>query len=106
MAKKERKLLEGKTNLTHPVHSPFFPEEKQEWWWVYLCDRKTHQLLAAPNHVTTLISEEDIELKFPAPPKTGHNQVQVCLRSDSYLDQDQCQDFKFEFCPLLLFRIN
>jgi len=20
----------------------------------------------------------------------------VCLRSDSYLDQDQCQDFKFE----------
>ncbi|CAG0898243.1 unnamed protein product, partial [Cyprideis torosa] len=72
MVKKEKmKILEGRSKVSHPVHAPYFPEEKQEYWWVYICDRKTHLLVTPPFHVTNLIEEEEVQLKFTAPPKPG-----------------------------------
>ncbi|KRY21595.1 Translocation protein SEC63 -like protein [Trichinella patagoniensis] len=102
--KKERAILETKSNVTHPVHCPYFCDEKYEWWWIFVCDRKRRLLVAPPIHVTTLVNEEEIEIKFPAPIKPGQYVYQVCLRSDSYVDFCQFKDVKFkvhEACEIL-----
>ena len=53
--------------------------------WVYICDRKTHSLITPPYHLTNLVNNEEVELKFTAPGKPGHYNFTVCVRSDSYL---------------------
>ena len=68
---RREKALEGKSKISHSVHCPFFPDDKQEFWWCYIADRKNHQLITPPNHVTSLIDREEVELKFTAPQKPG-----------------------------------
>ncbi|XP_078398635.1 translocation protein SEC63 homolog [Cetorhinus maximus] len=94
--RRERALLETKSKITHPVHTLYFPEEKQEWWWLYIADRKEHALISMPYHVCTLQEEEEIELKFSAPYKPGNYQYSVILRSDSYMGLDLIRPLKFE----------
>ncbi|XP_033159089.1 translocation protein SEC63 homolog [Drosophila mauritiana] len=92
----KRERLEGKSRLSHTVHCPYFPEEKQEYWWTYICDRKSRTLLTAPYHVTNLVEKEEIQLKFTAPRWPGVYTFTVCLRSDSYLGMDQQQELKLD----------
>ncbi|ERE82397.1 putative translocation protein SEC63 like protein [Cricetulus griseus] len=94
--RKERALLETKSKITHPVYSLYFPEEKQEWWWLYIADRKEQTLISMPYHVCTLKDTEEVELKFPAPGKPGNYQYTVFLRSDSYMGLDQIKPLKLE----------
>uniref|UniRef100_A0A8C7ZC10 Translocation protein SEC63 homolog n=1 Tax=Oryzias sinensis TaxID=183150 RepID=A0A8C7ZC10_9TELE len=94
--RRERALLETKSKVTHPVYSLYFPEEKQEWWWLYIADRRDQTLVSMPYHVCTLKDTEEVELKFPAPSKTGNFQYSVILRSDSYLGLDQIKPLKLE----------
>lgn len=58
--RRERALLETKSKVTHPVYSLFFPEEKQEWWWLYIADRKDQALVSMPCHVCTLKDTEEV----------------------------------------------
>uniref|UniRef100_A0A8C1L3I7 SEC63 homolog, protein translocation regulator n=1 Tax=Cyprinus carpio TaxID=7962 RepID=A0A8C1L3I7_CYPCA len=58
--RRERALLETKSKVTHPVYSLYFPEEKQEWWWLYIADRKEQTLVSMPNHVCTLKDTEEV----------------------------------------------
>uniref|UniRef100_A0AAR2JJC9 Translocation protein SEC63 homolog n=1 Tax=Pygocentrus nattereri TaxID=42514 RepID=A0AAR2JJC9_PYGNA len=94
--RRERALLETKSKVTHPVYSLYFPEEKQEWWWLYIADRKDQTLVSMPYHVCTLKDTEEVELKFPAPSKTGNYQYSVILRSDSYMGLDKVKPLKLE----------
>ncbi|XP_033846657.1 translocation protein SEC63 homolog isoform X1 [Periophthalmus magnuspinnatus] len=94
--RRERALLETKSKVTHPVYSLYFPEEKQEWWWLYIADRKDQTLVSMPFHVCTLKDTEEVELKFPAPSKTGNYQYSVILRSDSYMGLDLIKPLKLE----------
>uniref|UniRef100_A0A8C5RST3 Translocation protein SEC63 homolog n=1 Tax=Laticauda laticaudata TaxID=8630 RepID=A0A8C5RST3_LATLA len=94
--RKERALLETKSKITHPVYTLYFPEEKQEWWWLYIADRKEQTLISMPYHVCTLKDQEEVELKFPAPGKPGNYQYTVYLRSDSYMGLDQIKPLKLE----------
>lgn len=94
--RKDRALLETKSKITHPVYSLYFPEEKQEWWWIYIADRKDQTLISMPYHVCTLRDQEEVELKFPAPSKPGNYQYTVFLRSDSYMGLDQIKPLKLE----------
>lgn len=57
------KSLEGKSKTSHSVHCPYFPYDKQEYWWTYICDRKSKTLLTAPYFVTGLVEKEIIHLK-------------------------------------------
>lgn len=93
ISKRER-VLEGRSNLSHEVHCPLFPDVKQEYWWVYICDRKSQTLLTIPVHVTSLSHFEEVQLRFTAPRWPGLYTFTVCLRSDSYLGFDQAQDIK------------
>lgn len=77
----KREKLEGKSKISHSVHCPYFPEDKQEYWWTYICDRKSRTLLTAPYHVTNLVGREEIQLKFTAPRWPGVYTFAVCLRS-------------------------
>nr|XP_006123304.2 translocation protein SEC63 homolog [Pelodiscus sinensis] len=94
--RKERALLETKSKITHPVYSLYFPEEKQEWWWLYIADRKDQTLISMPYHVCTLKDREEVELKFPAPSKPGNYQYTLYLRSDSFMGLDQVKPLKLE----------
>ncbi|KAF7989141.1 hypothetical protein HCN44_007451 [Aphidius gifuensis] len=94
IAKREKVL--GRSNVSHKVHCPLFPDVKQEYWWVYICDRKSHTLLTSPVHVTSLIDIEEVQLRFTAPTWPGVYTFSVCLRSDSYLGFYQTQDIKLD----------
>ncbi|XP_050458464.1 translocation protein SEC63 homolog [Cataglyphis hispanica] len=95
ISKRER-VLEGRSNLSHEVHCPLFPDVKQEYWWVYICDRKSQTLLTTPIHITSLAQFEEVQLRFTAPRWPGLYTFTVCLRSDSYLGFDQAQDIKLD----------
>lgn len=92
----KRERLEGRSKTSHPVHCPYYPEDKQEYWWTYICDRKSHTLLTAPSHVTALAHRQDVTLRFTAPRWPGIYTLTCCLRSDSYLGMDQQQDIKLD----------
>jgi len=93
---KREKALEGKSKVSHSVHCPYFTDDKQEFWWVYISERKNHALITPPIHVTGLVEREEVELKFTAPPKPGHYSFIVNVRSDSYLGVDVTQDIKLD----------
>lgn len=96
VAMRRQRLLEGKSQFSHSVYCPFFPEDKQEYWWAYITDRKQQMLLTAPYHITNLVEHEEIQLKFTAPFKPGFYTFAVCLRSDSYFGFDQMKDIKMD----------
>merc|ERR1719499_391325 len=93
---KREKALEGKSKVSHSVHSPYFTDDKQEFWWCYIADRKSHALITPPIHVTGLVEREEVELKFTAPAKPGHYSFTVAVKSDSYLGVDVTQDIKLD----------
>ena len=64
--------------------------------WVYISDRKSHSLITPPYHLTSLVNEEEVELKFTAPSKEGIYNFTVCVRSDSYLGTDLMEDIKLD----------
>ncbi|KAJ8913550.1 hypothetical protein NQ315_017101 [Exocentrus adspersus] len=90
------KSLEGKSKSSHAVHCPLFPYDKQEYWWTYICDRKSRTLLTAPYNITSLVEKETVHLKFTAPNWPGVYTFTVCLRSDSYIGFDQQKDIKLD----------
>ena len=87
---RREKALEGKSKVSHSVHCPYFPDDKQEFWWCYIADRKNHALITPPNHVTSLIDREEVELKFTAPQKPGTH----------LLYHNQKNDFKNKITPV------
>merc|ERR1719209_2112659 len=93
---KREKALSGKSRVSHSVHSPYFTDDKQEFWWVYISDRKSPSLITPPYHLTSLVMEEEVELKFTAPSKEGIYNFTVCVRSDSYLGTDLMEDIKLD----------
>lgn len=96
VALRRQKILEGKSQISHSVHCPFYPQDKQEYWWAYISDRKQQILLTAPYHITNLVDFEEIQLKFTAPFKPGFYTFSVCLRSDSYFGFDLMKDIKMD----------
>ena len=93
---RKEKVLEGKSRVSHSVHCPYFTDDKQEYWWVYIADRKNHALITPPQHCTSLVKREEIELKFTAPGKPGHYSFTVNVRSDSYLGVEYSEDIKLD----------
>lgn len=89
-------MLETKSKETHVVHSPHFPCEKYEWWWLYVADKKSRLLITAPVQVCSLRTEEQVEMKFSAPKKPGIYTYTVILRSDSFVDLDKTHNIKLD----------
>lgn len=96
---KPKNVTEGETRELHPVHCPFFPEDKKEFWWVYVVDRKKFVLITAPILVTTLYDTEELELKFSAPRQPGSYNYTLVVRSDSYIDAIIEKNSKVDIMP-------
>lgn len=79
---------------SHTVHCPHFPNDKQEYWWLYVADRKKHDLITVPVRITNLVDKLDIDVQFAAPQKPGSYIYTMCLKSDSYVDMDLYQTLK------------
>ena len=63
---------------------------------MYICDKKTHSLVTPPYHLTNLVDQEEVELKFTAPGKPGHYGFTVMIKSDSYIGVDLMDDIKLD----------
>ncbi|KAF3831812.1 hypothetical protein GH733_000624 [Mirounga leonina] len=93
--RKERALLETKSKITHPVYSLYFPEEKQEWWWLYIADRKEQTLISMPYHVCTLKDTEELEVHEAKPVPENHPQWDTAIEGDE--DQEDSEGFEDSF---------
>ncbi|XP_077496031.1 translocation protein Sec63 [Amblyomma americanum] len=96
---KKDKNLEKKSRRSHSVHCPLFPDDKQEFWWVYLVDKKQRSLSTVPFLVTNLVDTEEVVLKFTAPSRTGIYHYTLHVRSDSYRDLDVMQNLRLDVKP-------
>ncbi|XP_071954693.1 translocation protein SEC63 homolog [Antedon mediterranea] len=95
--KRKEKVLESQSRESYLVHCPYFPDEKNEWWWVYIADRKSKTLITLPNMVYDLKpgKQKEVLLQFNARKKGVFN-YHICVISDSYLDLNQ-------YIPMKLF---
>ena len=90
----KKEIFQTISKISHSVHCPYFPEDKQEHWWIYISRKKPPSLITMPYFMTNLVEKEDIELKFTAPMSTGTYQYDVNVRCDSYVDMDYFKMFK------------
>jgi translocation protein SEC63 len=93
---KKKEKLETKGKVSHRVYCPFFPDIKQECWWLYVADKKQNAILSSPVYVCALKDTEEQELRFLAPKTPGVYTYTVCLRSDSYIDFDVFENIKLD----------
>ncbi|XP_065312208.1 translocation protein SEC63 homolog [Dermacentor albipictus] len=96
---KKDKNLEKKSRRSHSVHCPLFPDDKQEFWWVYLVDKKQRSLSTVPFLVTNLVDSEEVVLKFTAPSRPGIYHYTLHVRSDSYRDLDVMHNLRLDVKP-------
>lgn len=93
---RKREKLETKEKISHRVFCPFYPEIKQECWWLYVADQKHFSLISAPVYLCTLKDKEEVEVKFSAPKIPGDYTYWVVLSSDSYFDVDVKKELRFK----------
>ncbi|XP_058793100.1 U5 small nuclear ribonucleoprotein 200 kDa helicase [Phymastichus coffea] len=82
--------LEREDEVAGPVVAPFFPQKREEGWWVVIGDPKTNQLLSIKR--LTLQQKATVKLDFLAPQPGQHNYT-LYFMSDAYLGCDQ--EYKF-----------
>ncbi|CAI9738835.1 small nuclear ribonucleoprotein 200 kDa helicase-like [Octopus vulgaris] len=82
--------LEREDEITGPVIAPFFPQKREEGWWVVIGDSKTNSLLSIKR--LTLQQKAKVKLDFVAP-SVGHHNYILFFMSDAYMGCDQ--EYKF-----------
>ncbi|CAB3407176.1 unnamed protein product [Caenorhabditis bovis] len=96
----KKNLFETKSVETHEVHAPYYPDDKYEWWWLVLThyDRreKQRQMVTWAQLVKTLVDEQTIDIRFPAPKEKGIYTYNLSVRSDSYIDAEYSVDVKLD----------
>ncbi|XP_076460821.1 U5 small nuclear ribonucleoprotein 200 kDa helicase-like [Babylonia areolata] len=78
--------LEREDEVTGPVIAPFFPQKREEGWWVVIGDSKNNSLLSIKR--LTLQQKAKVKLDFLAP-SVGRHTYTVYFMSDSYMGCDQ-----------------
>nr|CAI5865606.1 unnamed protein product [Callosobruchus analis] len=82
--------LEREDEVSGPVIAPFFPQKREEGWWVVIGDAKSNSLLSIKR--LTLQQKARVKLDFVAP-SPGHHNYALYFMSDAYLGCDQ--EYKF-----------
>ncbi|RZF42849.1 hypothetical protein LSTR_LSTR003673 [Laodelphax striatellus] len=85
--------LEREDDVTGPVIAPFFPQKREEGWWVVIGDPKANTLLSIKR--LTLQQKAKVKLDFVAP-SPGHHFYTLYFMSDAYLGCDQEYEFKID----------
>lgn len=61
---KKEILLESEPTTHHEVHCPFYPNDKYEWWYLYLVERKSRRLISMVVPCKTLNQEKTVSLIY------------------------------------------
>ncbi|KAI0244580.1 Pre-mRNA-splicing helicase BRR2 [Massospora cicadina] len=77
------------------VNAPFFPNAKDEAWWVVVGEPSSNQLLSI-KRFTVAAPTLQLALEFPAPRPAGRHALKLYLMADSYLGCDQEYDLDVE----------
>jgi len=82
--------LEREDEVVGPVIAPFFPQKREEGWWVVIGDPKGNSLLSIKR--LTLQQKAKVKLDFVAP-TPGEYTYTLYFMSDAYMGCDQ--EYKF-----------
>lgn len=82
--------LEREDEVVGPVIAPFFPQKREEGWWVVIGDPKQNSLLSIKR--LTLQQKAKVKLDFVAP-SPGQHSYTLYFMSDAYLGCDQEYQF-------------
>jgi len=83
--------LEREEEVTTPVIAPFFPQKREEGWWVVIGDPKANSLASIKR--LTLTHKSQLKMDFVSPSSPGSYNYVLYLMSDAYMGCDQ--EFKF-----------
>ncbi|KAL7671342.1 hypothetical protein ACOME3_006242 [Neoechinorhynchus agilis] len=90
--------------LSQEVFCPLYPARKKESWWIYVLNKRTHELLS-PVYYVADDTLNPIEVRFRAPMisvggggKVVHVALDIVIRSDSYVGLDRNESFKIGLC--------
>lgn len=83
--------LEREDEVVGPVLAPFFPQKREEGWWVVIGDPKANALVSIKRQ--TLQQKAKVKLDFAAPTTPGQHSYTIYFMSDSYTGCDQ--EYKF-----------
>lgn len=78
-----------------PVHSPFFPLERFEQWWVVIGEGSTNRLLGI-KRLSLPKTNNVVAVEFEAPNEPAIHELTVYVVSDSYVGTDQQQVLSLE----------
>ena len=68
------------------VHAPYFPEAREEQWWVVVGQAKANRLLGIKK--VKILQQQTVCISFIAP-EIGNHECVLYLLCDSYLGADQ-----------------
>jgi hypothetical protein len=75
------------------VHAPFFPEKKNELWWLIITDERR---VVGITRIASLKHGTIAKVPFQAPAKQGIYTYAIKLLSDSYVGFDIAKTFKMK----------
>lgn len=75
-----------------PVIAPFFPQKREEGWWLVIGDTKNNGLISIKR--LTLQQKAKVKLDFVAPSSPGHYSYTLFFMCDTYMGCDQEYPFK------------
>ncbi|XP_050559802.1 putative U5 small nuclear ribonucleoprotein 200 kDa helicase [Spodoptera frugiperda] len=82
--------LEREDDIVGPVIAPFFPQKREEGWWVVIGDPKTNTLLSIKRVSLARSAKVRLDFVCGAP---GRHTYTLYFMSDAYLGADQ--EYKF-----------
>ncbi|XP_052757266.1 putative U5 small nuclear ribonucleoprotein 200 kDa helicase [Galleria mellonella] len=85
--------LEREDDIVGPVIAPFFPQKREEGWWVVIGDPKTNTLLSIKR--VSLARTAKVRLDFVCG-SPGRHTYTLYFMSDAYLGADQEYKFNVE----------
>uniref|UniRef100_A0A5K3EYY4 Helicase ATP-binding domain-containing protein n=1 Tax=Mesocestoides corti TaxID=53468 RepID=A0A5K3EYY4_MESCO len=72
-----------------PVLSPFFPQKREEGWWLVVGEVKTNSLLAIKRLTLAKSTKVRLELTVPSSQSGGRHEYTLFFMSDAYMGCDQ-----------------
>ncbi|PAA72657.1 hypothetical protein BOX15_Mlig007168g1 [Macrostomum lignano] len=84
--------LEREDEIVGPVAAPYFPQKREEGWWLVVCDPAANALISIKR--TSLQQKAKVKLEFAAPADPGDYKYTLYFMSDSYLGCDQVYQFE------------
>eukprot|EP00124_Ichthyophonus_hoferi_P000943 Ihof_evm4s41 gene=Ihof_evmTU4s41 len=89
---KKEKVFHEKSH-SFPVHCPYFPEDREEAWWVFIGDSPNAEdnLLTEPKRIDNLVDETELELYLPPVEKAGQYTYFLFIASENYCSSDVVQ---------------